>query len=101
MSHKKMPPHADILVIEMNNDENKIMGIGQIKNQTASEVYRTPSVRIVSKPEDNNINNNNKATTPPSYGGGTPPQFRKIFSDRNYNRYIYIGNEYYVRIKER
>ena len=36
ISHKKIPPQAKILVIEMNNDENKIMGIGEIINQTAS-----------------------------------------------------------------
>ena len=74
ISHKKFPPQAKILVIEMNNDENKIMGIGEIINQTASEVYRTPS--------------------PPS------PPFRKIFSDRNYTRYIYIGNTRYASREE-
>ena len=79
MSHKKMPPHAKILVIEMNNDENKIKGIGVIQNQTAREVYRTP---------------------PPV--PDLPPRiiFNKLFSDRNYTRYIYIGNEYYATKEE-
>jgi hypothetical protein len=59
----------------MNNDENKIMGIGEIINQTASEPYK------------------------PAVGGRIPP-FRKIFSDRNYTRYIYIGNTYYASREE-
>ena len=72
ISHKKIPLHAKILVIEMNNDENKIEGIGEIINQTASEAYRSPP------------------TIP----------FRKIFSDRNYTRYIYIGNTHYASREE-
>jgi hypothetical protein len=77
MPHKKIPPHAQILVIEMNNDENRIMGIGQIQNKTASEIYRRHpqpiSQRIV---------------------------FSRLFSERNYTRYIYIGNEYYASREE-
>ena len=76
ISHKKIPPQANILVIEMNNDENKIMGIGEIQNQTASETYK------------------------PVAGGAPPPPFRKIFSDRNYTRYIYIGNTRYASREE-
>ena len=76
ISHKKLPPQANILVIEMNNDENKIMGIGEIQNQTASETYK------------------------PVAGGAPPPPFRKIFSDRNYTRYIYIGNTRYASREE-
>jgi len=71
ISHKKIPLHAKILVIEMNNDENKIEGIGEIINQTASEVYRS-----------------------------APLPFRKIFSDRNYTRYLYIGNTHYASREE-
>ena len=71
ISHKKIPLHAKILVIEMNNDENKIEGIGEIINQTASEVYRS-----------------------------APLPFRKLFSDRNYTRYIYIGNTRYASREE-
>ena len=81
----KIPLEAQILVIEMNNDENKIMGIGEIQNRTASEVYRpapSPSGISTSAP-----------FTP-------PPPFRKIFSDRNYTRYIYIGNTYYATREE-
>ena len=59
----------------MNNDENKIMGIGEIINQTASEPYK------------------------PVAGGRIPP-FHKIFSDRNYTRYIYIGNTRYASREE-
>ena len=76
ISHKKIPPQAKILVIEMNNDENKIMGIGEIINETASEPYK------------------------PVAGGAPPPPFRKIFSDRNYTRYIYIGNTRYASREE-
>lgn len=76
ISHKKFAPQANILVIEMNNDENKIMGIGEIQNQTASETYK------------------------PVAGGAPPPPFRKIFSDRNYTRYIYIGNTRYASREE-
>ena len=76
ISHKKIPPQAKILVIEMNNDENRIMGIGEIQNQTANEVYRT----LPSSP----------STLP----------FRKLFSDRNYTRYIYLGNSRYASREE-
>jgi hypothetical protein len=76
ISPKKIPLHAKILVIEMNNDENQIMGIGEIINQTASEAYK------------------------PVAGGAPPPPFRKIFSDRNYTRYIYIGNTRYASREE-
>jgi hypothetical protein len=77
ISHKKIPPQANILVIEMNNDENKIMGIGEIQNQTASEAYK-----------------------PVAGGAPPPPPFHKIFSDRNYARYIYIGNTRYATREE-
>jgi hypothetical protein len=63
----------------MNNDENRIMGIGQIQNKTANEVYR-------------------QHQQPPS---STPRLvFSRLFSDRNYTRYIYIGNEYYASREE-
>ena len=142
ISHKKIPPQAKILVIEMNNDENKIMGIGEIINQTASEVYRVPSGVVsianahstppsgtVLNPEHNPAHNRTKlpplggGTPLPSHGGGTPggpppfksstqsnnevaavggrtPPFHKIFSDRNYARYIYIGNTRYATREE-
>jgi hypothetical protein len=80
ISHKKIPPQAEILVIEMNNDENRIMGIGKIENKTASELYK-PAVGGRIPPAD-------------------PPPFRKIFSDRNYTRYIYIGNTHYATREE-
>jgi len=89
MSHTKMPPHVKILVIEMNNDENQIKGIGVIQNQTAREVYRTPPP-VTSVP------------VPPPPVPDLPPRiiFNKLFSDRNYTRYIYIGNEYYATKEE-
>jgi hypothetical protein len=111
MSHKKMPPHAKILVIEMNNDENQIKGIGVIQNQTASEVYRklrpppvTPppvtSVPVHPPPvPDLPASPENSLALGTAVGGRTPPNFR-IFSDRNYTRYIYIGNEYYATKEE-
>ena len=93
MSHKKMPPHVKILVIEMNNDENQIKGIGVIQNQTAREVYRTPPpVTSVPVPPSS-------VPVPPSSVPALPVNFR-IFSDRNYTRYIYIGNEYYATKEE-
>ena len=131
ISHKKIPPQEGILVIEMNNDENRIMGIGKIENKTASEVYRTPS-RVVafanthSTPHSgtalNPAHNSEEHTVvggryPPfnqsnevpvaggrnpltAVGGRNPPPFRKIFSDRNYTRYIYIGNTHYATREE-
>ena len=60
----------------MNNDENKIEGIGEIINQTASEVYKTVG------------------------SGRRPLKFNTIFSDRNYTRYIYIGNTRYASREE-
>ena len=76
ISNKKIPPQARILVIEMNNDENKIEGIGEIINQTASEVYKTVG------------------------SGRRPLKFNTLFSDRNYTRYIYIGNTRYASREE-
>ena len=83
MPHKKIPPHAQILVIEMNNDENRIMGIGQIQNKTASEIYR-------------------RHTQPPTHTQPISQRivFSRLFSERNYTRYIYIGNEYYASREE-
>jgi hypothetical protein len=128
----------------MNNDENKIQGIGMIKNQTANEVYRTPSAVVsfatahstpasgtVLNPDKNhavnrtpsavvsfatahstpasgtvlNPDKNHAVNRTPSLGGGTPggtpggthPTVKfNIFSDRNYARYIYIGNTHYA-----
>ena len=127
ISYRKFPPEIPILIIEMNNDTNQIMGIGQIQNRTASELYQRP-------PTGANANTNTTTTaissvtatalqdpaatqahTPPpaaagpSWGGGTPGgtpggpppiKYRKIFSDRNYTRYIYIGNDYYATREE-
>ena len=78
ISHKIIPPEAQILVIEMNNDENRIMGIGQIQNKTASEAYRSK-------------NQSSVATTNVKFN---------LFSDRNYTRYIYIGNSHYATREE-
>ena len=128
IANTKFAPQQSILVIEMNNDENRIIGIGEIKNQTASEVYRNPSA-VVSFPPSAvvslatahstpasgtvlnpdkallNPDKNDAANRPPSQGGGTPggtptPLKYNIFSDRNYSRYIYIGNTYYATREE-
>ena len=127
ISHSKFAPQQTILVIEMNNDENRIIGIGEIKNQTANEVYRTPSAVVSfatahSTPASGTVLNpdkNHAVNRTPSLGGGTPggpiaqpiaqpiappslgdrpPAAVKfnIFSDRNYARYIYIGNTHYA-----
>jgi hypothetical protein len=137
-----MPPHAKILVIEMNNDENQIKGIGVIQNQTAREVYRTAPRLVTSAQSAQNslaletavggrnpqikgigVIQNQTARevyrtlrppptiTPPSVTSvpvppppvpDLPPRivFNKLFSDRNYTRYIYIGNEYYATKEE-
>jgi len=79
ISRKKIQPQTKILVIEMNNDENKIMGIGEIQNQTASETYRSKQSRTATEAHTMKFN---------------------IFSDRNYSRYIYIGNTYYASREE-
>jgi hypothetical protein len=131
ISHKKIPPQAKILVIEMNNDENKIMGIGEIINQTASEVYRRPQAVVPLPTASGSVLNQdkkpavNKAELAPSLGAPPtlppptllPPTNRaelapslespptrkisyKIFSDRNYERYIYIGNTRYATREE-
>jgi hypothetical protein len=117
MSHTKMPPHVKILVIEMNNDENQIKGIGVIQNQTAREVYRTPPQRLVTPPQ-RLVTPPQRLVTPPPPTITPPPVtsvpvppptvpdlpprivFNKLFSDRNYTRYIYIGNEYYATKEE-
>jgi hypothetical protein len=136
-----MPPHVKILVIEMNNDENQIKGIGVIQNQTAREVYRTPPRLVTSAQSAQNslaletavggrnpqikgigVIQNQTArevyrtppqrlvTPPPVTSVPVPPPtvpdlpprivFNKLFSDRNYTRYIYIGNEYYATKEE-
>ena len=82
ISHKKIPPQAEILVIEMNNDENRIMGIGKIENKTASEVYRS-----------------NKQSSAATATVTATVKFN-LFSDRNYTRYIYIGNTHYATREE-
>jgi hypothetical protein len=124
ISNKKIPPQAKILVIEMNNDENKIEGIGEIINQTASEVYK-PAVGGRNPPfnQSNEVpvaggRNPHQSNEVPAVGGrnphqsnevpvaggrippANPPPFRKIFSDRNYTRYIYIGNTRYASREE-
>ena len=106
ISHSKFAPQQNILVIEMNNDENRIIGIGEIKNQTANEVYRTPSAVVSfatahSTPASGTVLNpdkNHAVNRTPSLGDGPPPAAVKfnIFSDRNYARYIYIGNTHYA-----
>ena len=107
MSHTKMPPHVKILVIEMNNDENQIKGIGVIQNQTAREVYRKLRPPPITPPPVTPPPVTPPPVTPPpvtSVPVPPPPvpdlpNFR-IFSDRNYTRYIYIGNEYYATKEE-
>jgi hypothetical protein len=109
----------------MNNDENKIMGIGEIINQTASEVYRSPSAVVThanaTVPTPPPIERSCDAllasfgvspNSIPSRGGGTPSEVYRsnkssvanvkfnIFSDRNYARYIYIGHSHYARREE-
>jgi hypothetical protein len=98
-----MPPHVKILVIEMNNDENQIKGIGVIQNQTASEVYRTPRPPSVTPPRPPTITSvPDLPLSVPDLPPPPPPRiiFNHLFSNRNYTRYIYIGNEYYATREE-
>ena len=89
ISNKKIPPQAKILVIEMNNDENRIMGIGKIENKTASEAYRTPS-RVVafanthSTPHSgtaSNLAHNSEEHT--AVGGRNPPHINTSAHETN------------------
>jgi hypothetical protein len=54
MVTQKIPVDSILFVLEMNNDENKIMGVGMIRNHPTCGKY-------------------------------------KIYSNGNYNRYVYIG----------
>jgi len=94
ISYRKFPPEIPILIIEMNNDTNQIMGIGQIQNRTASELYRRPTGALA------NTNTTISSSTLVQAHTLPPIKYRKIFSDRNYTRYIYIGNEYYATREE-
>ena len=103
MSHTKMPPHAKILVIEMNNDENQIKGIGVIQNQTASEVYRRPPPPPPPQPQPQPPQSSIPQASTSASVPDLPPSrivFNHLFSNRNYTRYIYIGNEYYATKEE-
>ena len=83
----QIPYDSVMFVLEMNNDTNKIMGIGIIENRTANEVYRsTPAPNI--------------SHVAPVLPFPQQPIKYKIFTERNYNRYIYIGNEFYLSREE-
>lgn len=84
----------------MHNDLNKIMGIGIIENRTANEVYHTPqktrpTIREHPPPSHNVISH-----AAPVLPFPQQPIKYKIFTERNYNRYIYIGNEFYLSREE-
>lgn len=99
ISSRKIAPNSKILIIEMHNDENKIMGIGMIENKTASEVYRSKSKQNAPTLPKLPTSPTTSTAIPPQGGGtpnGTPNIKYNIFSDRNYNRYIFIGNEFYI-----
>ena len=83
-------------IIEMHNDCNKIMGIGIIENRTANEVYRS------NQPQHPNTTSSVVAPVLPipAIPAIPAPIKYKIFTERNYNRYIYIGNEYYLSREE-
>jgi len=88
ISSRKINPNIKMCIIEMHNDLNKIMGIGIIENRTANEVYRsTPAPNI--------------SHAAPVLPLPLPRPIKyKIFTERNYNRYIYIGNEFYLSREE-
>jgi ribosomal protein L44E len=87
ISSRKIKPNIKICIIEMHNDLNKIMGIGIIENRTANEVYRSTPAHNISH-------------TAPVLPLPQQPIKYKIFTERNYNRYIYIGNEFYLSREE-
>ena len=91
-AQRKIEPNQQMIIIEMHNDRNKIMGIGLIKNRTASEVYRKTKPKPLSS--DN-------APDLPKTTQQTHPKIKyNIFSEQNYNRYIYIGNDVYITREE-
>ena len=87
ISSRKIKPNIKICIIEMHNDLNKIMGIGIIENSTANEVYRSTPAHSISH-------------AAPVLPFPQQPIKYKIFTERNYNRYIYIGNEFYLSREE-
>ena len=81
----------------MQNDINKIMGIGIIENRTASEVYRIPRTPKHSSHNDVPDLPQQQQQQPQQQ----PQRIKfKIFEDNNYNRYIYTGNEFYISREE-
>lgn len=102
ISYKKIPQNAKILVIEMNNDENRIMGIGEIQNQTASEVYRSPSSGVARLTNGHSDQSPSKHVSITAHNNSTTPKIKysTLFSDRNYTRYLYIGNSKYATREE-
>ncbi len=91
---RKIEPNKKMIIIEMQNDINKIMGIVIIENRTASEVYRIPRNPKYSR---------NDVPDLPQQQQQQQQQQRikfKIFEDNNYNRYIYTGNEFYISREE-
>lgn len=100
ISSRKIKPNIKICIIEMHNDLNKIMGIGIIENRTANEVYHTPQKTrptIREHPPPSHIAISHTAPVLPF---PQQPIKYKIFTERNYNRYIYIGNEFYLSREE-
>ena len=87
ISSRKIKPNIKLCIIEMHNDHNKIMGIGIIENRTANEVYRSIPPSVISH-------------AAPVLPFPQQPIKYKIFTERNYNRYIYIGNEFYLSREE-
>jgi hypothetical protein len=89
----------------MHNDENKIMGIGMIENKTANEVYRSipkNNDHILPKytqSSENNIDIDTQSQECVTLNESLKIKYN-IFSDRNYNRYIFIGNEFYISREE-
>lgn len=90
-------------IIEMHNDLNKIMGIGIIENRTANEVYHTPQKTrpTIAQPQPpSHIVISHVVPVLPLPQPQPRPIKYKIFTERNYNRYIYIGNEFYLSREE-
>ena len=95
-AQRKIEPNQQMIIIEMHNDRNKIMGIGLIKNRTASEVYRKPKPKPLSSNNAPDLPKTTQQTTQQT----TPKIKYNIFSEQNYNRYIYIGNDVYITREE-
>ena len=83
ISYRKFPPEIPILIIEMNNDANRIMGIGQIQNRTASESYRRPPTGANANTNTTTAISSVTAAATQAHTLQAPPRRRPVVGGRN------------------